>query len=207
MFNWSWGCSADKEKLALAYLFLSSEERIGDSNFQLFEGIGESIKGFQNIKGEIIGECEKILAPPDRTKSRFETVSEVFSTYKVPETPKDNFLFSQGKLKWENRTGISFESFNRSILLTLISLQFLTTSKSDKKQQLIEFWAETNLIDQSAILEMNDTCETELHISEYKKWLESSKGISYQEVNSIIQELERNLKSLEQSVGDLIALG
>jgi hypothetical protein len=207
MFNWKWESNADKEKLAIAYLFLSSEERINDTLFQMFEEIGISIKKFPDIKGEVIGECEKILASPDSNKSRFETVSEVYSTYKLPETPSDKFLFSHQKLKWENKTGISFESFNRSVLLTLTSLQFLTITKSAKKQQLIELWAETNLIDKSVILEMYDTCETEHHISKYKIWLESTKGMPYQEVNSSIQELGKNLKSLEQSVSDLIALG
>jgi hypothetical protein len=42
---------------------------------------------------------------------------------------------------------------------------------------------------------------------EYQKWLETSNDMSYQEVNPIMQELDKDLKSLQQSVSDLIALG
>jgi hypothetical protein len=42
---------------------------------------------------------------------------------------------------------------------------------------------------------------------EYQKWLETSNDMSYQEVNPIMQELDKDLKSLQESVSDLIALG
>jgi len=184
MFGWS---DKDKTQLGIAYLFLSSENRINDADYALFEEIGKSINGFQGIKGGIIGECEKILAPPDGGKSRFEIVSEFFSFYKT----------SGGKEV--NR--------NCDILWTLLSLQYRNKEKSEKKQQLIDVWAEANCIDKSIVLEMCDTYETQSAVAEYQEWLKSSKNMSYQEVDSIMQELKKDLENLQQSIIELILLG
>jgi len=176
----------DKQQLRIAYLFLSSENRINDSDFELFEEMGKSIEGFPKMKGEIIGECEKILAPPDSGKSRYEIVSEIFS-FKTSDESKVNR--------------------NCDILWTLLCLQYRSKEKSEKKKKLVELWAKANRIDKAIGLEMCDTYETQNTIIGYQKWLEASKGMSYQEVNSIMQELDKDLKNLQQSVSELIALG
>ena len=183
MFNWH---SIEKKKLGLLYLFLSAENRITDADFSLFEELGESVKGFSEMKGDIIGDCEKLLVSSD-SKPRFEIVAEAFSSYKT--------------------SGGAANVQDRSILWALVSLENKLTTKSDKKQLLIESWAETMNIDKSLVLEMRDTCETQNTIAEYQKWLETSKNMSYREVSSIMQELDINMKSLQQSVSDLIALG
>jgi len=177
----------DKQQLRIAYLFLSSENRITDSDLALFEEMGKSIEGFPKMKGEIIGECEKILAPPDNGRSRYEIVSEIFSSYKT--------------------SGGSDVNRNSDILWTLLCLQYRSNEKSEKKQNLVDIWVEANCIDKAIVLEMCDTCETQNAIIEYQKWFEASKGMSYQEVNSVMQELDKDLKSLQQSVNDLIVLG
>jgi len=184
MFNWY---EKDKTQLGIAYLFLSSEGRINDADFALFEEMGKLIEGFPEIKGEVIGTCEKMLAPPDGGKSRFEVVSEFFSSFKT----------SYG----------SDVNRDYGILWALISLQYRCKEKTEKRQQLVELWAEDNGIDKAVISEMWDTCETQNTVIEYQKWLETSKGMSYQEVNSFMQELDKDLKSLQQSVSDLILLG
>jgi len=177
----------DKQQLRIAYLFLSSENRINDSDFALFEEMGKSIEGFPKMKGDIIGECEKILAPPDSGRSRYEIVSEIFSSYKTS-------------------SGLDVNR-NCDILWTLLCLQYQSKEKSEKKQNLVDIWLEANRIDKAIALEMCDTYETQNAIIEYQKWLEASKGMSYQEVNSVMQELDKDLKNLQQSLSDLIALG
>jgi len=174
----------DKQQMRIAYLFLSSENRITDSDFALFEEMGKLIEGFPKMKGEIIGECEKILAPPDSGRSRYEIVCDLFHSYKTSNESEVNC--------------------NCDILWTLLCLQYRSKEKSEKKKNLVDIWVETNRIDKAIALEMCDTYETQNAIIEYQKWLE---GMSYQEVNSVMQELDKDLKSLEQSLSDLIALG
>ena len=183
---------SNKERLLkIVYLFLSSENRISDAEFSLFEETGKSIEGFSEIKGGVIGECEKILAPPDNNKSRFEIVAEYFSK------PKE----SMGFFSVESNTG------NNIILWTLIKLLFQIEMKTEKKQQLVEFWAEAKTINKSIMLEMIDTCETERAISDFKNSIETDKNMSYQEGKPIIHELDENMVSLEESVNNLIVLG
>jgi len=184
----------EKKQLGIAYLFLSAENRITDADFALFEEMGKSIKGFPEMKGEIIGECEKILSPPDNGKSRFEIVSEEFSSQKSSGFPS---FFGLG----------SADRRNRAILWTLTSLLYQVTEKTDKKQKLVELWAEKSDIDMAIFIEMCDICKTQYAVFEYQKWLETIKGMSYQEVNSIMQESNTSLKSLEESVRFLITLG
>jgi hypothetical protein len=86
-------------------------------------------------------------------------------------------------------------------------LQYQTEKKSEKKQQLVELFIKSNKIDESIVLEMHDTYETAYALSKYQDWLETSKGMNRRESDPIMKELEKNQKSLEQSVNDLIALG
>jgi hypothetical protein len=184
MFGWY---DKDKSKLRIAYLFLSSENRINDADYSLFEKIGESIKDFSNIKGEIIGECEKILVLTNNSKLRFEIVSEVFSSYKT----------SDGSNVYRNC----------DILWTLLGLHYRNKEKSEREQQLIDLFAEANYIDKSIVLEMRDTCETLNTVINYKKWLSKNKSMTLHESEPIMQELDKDMKNLQQSAIDLITLG
>jgi hypothetical protein len=175
----------NKKQLCLVYLFLSSENRISDADLSLFERVGDSTKDFPKMKGEVIGDCEKILATPDGSKTRFEIVSGLLSEETTNTSPEDN----------------------RSVLWSLVGLLYQIEGRSESKEQLVETWAKKSNIDDSVLLEMHDTCKTQNAIVEYQKWLETSKDMSYQEINSIMQELDKNLKSMQQSVSDLIALG
>jgi hypothetical protein len=179
MFGWY---QHKKNLLGYAYLFLSAEDKISDADLALFEEIGKSIDGFQGIKKEIIDKCESILSG-EAWKPRFEIVSDIL-------------FYNEG----------STYANNCAILLVLMGLANVT-GKSDKKQQLIERWVKGCGIGKSIVLEMLDINETQNAIEEYKQWLEANKGMSHKEVHSIMQELEKNEKSLEQSVSDLIALG
>jgi hypothetical protein len=201
MFKWN---DEDKIRLGIVYLFLASGNRISNADFVLFEEVGKSVKWFPNVKGEIVGECEKILTPPDDSKSRFEIVSDFFSSYKTSDGSKPHIVWAS-----EAKTsGGSDTNRNCDILWTLQYLQYCRIKEeSEKKQQLVNLWAEANGIDNSVVLMMRDICETQNAIIEFQKWLEASKGMTYQEVNSIMQELDKDLKNLQQSVSDLIALG
>jgi len=175
----------NKKQLCLVYLFLSSENRISDADLLLFERVGDSVKEFSKMKGDIVGECEKILATPDGNKTRFQFVSDLLSE-EVSSKPEDN----------------------RSVLWSLVALLYQIEKRSENKEQLVEMWAKKSNIDNSILWEMYDTCKTQNTIVEYKKWLETSKVMSYHEDNYLfVPELEKNLQSLQQSVSDLIALG
>ena len=212
----------EKTMLRIIYLFLSSENKINDADYSLFEETGKSIEGFLELKGGIIEECEKVLSGYllRDTMSRYEIVSWYFSTC---TSSSDYFYEKQKQLKEEYekitdpflRAGaIKKSAFqptfisqdeSRAILWTLIKLFRSIENKSEKKQQLIDLWVETNQIDKSIALEMIDTCETENALLGFNNWLETNK--SYQDVNSIKQELEKNQVSLKESVNNLIVLG
>jgi predicted transcriptional regulator len=144
----------------------------------LVAGVKEK-EGFSKIKEKITGECEKLLAASG-DKTRFEIVSDLFSK----ETSDD-------------------PAVNRSILGLLI----LHNHRNTGKKQLVDLWAKESKIAEDILFEMLDTCKTEDAINEYKKWLRTSKGMSYQEVHSIMQELDKDGISLQQSTGALVALG
>jgi len=241
MFN---GESNEKERLlSVIYMFLSSENRINDADYSLFEEAGKSIEGFSELKGGLIGECEKNLTSED-SKLRFEIVSMYFLSFKnlggainkikndgsfKPGTEEtvakaqatlgdyNAFIRSfrsalsgnenQKRAFLEKRFSTTLISDNesRAILWTLIKLFRGIEDKSEKKQQLIDLWVETNQIDKSITLEMIDTCETENALLGFNNWLETNK--SYQEVDSIKQELKKNQISLKESMNNLIVLG
>jgi hypothetical protein len=132
------------------------------------------------MKGEVIGECEKLLATPDGGKTRFQIVSDLFSK-EASDDPK----------------------VNRSILCLLLSLYF----QDGGNKQLVDLWVKESRINRDVLYEMCDTIRTGKEIDEYQKWIETSKGMSRQESNPLIQELDKDKKSLQQSVSDLVALG
>ena len=79
--------------------------------------------------------------------------------------------------------------------------------KTVNKKQLIYLLAEVYLIDRSVVLEMWDICETQSVVIEHQEWLESNKELPDQENSLILQELDKSMKSMEQSAIDLINLG
>ena len=172
---------ARQKTLGLLYLFLSAETRINDNDYSLFEASGKPIEGFSGMKGEIIGECEKLLATPDGSKTRFEIVSDIFSK----ETSDD-------------------PNVNRVILWLLMSFYHLKKGK----KQLVDLWAKESKIAENILFEMWDTCETKKAIDEYQNWLETNKGMmTHQEFSQLMAEQDKDLKSLQQGVNELIALG
>jgi hypothetical protein len=168
-----------QKQIGIFYLFLSAETKISNADYLLFEQGGKLIEGFSKIKEKIIGECEKLLAAPDGDKTRFEIVSDLFSK----ETSDD-------------------PAVNRRILGLLIT----HNHRNIGKKQLVDLWAKESKIAEDISLEMLDTCETQDAIAEYKKWLNTS-GMPYQEVHSIMQELDKDGKSLQQSANALVVLG
>jgi ferredoxin len=202
------GHNKGKKRACIAYLFLSAEGQISDADIALLEELGKSFDGFPEM-GEIIGDCEEIFSLYDGSPTRFEIVADIFSSYSAsigcrgfdlcgrcfktcPHNPKDS------ETTFANNCGV---------LWMLISLHYNTKGKSDKKRQLIDIWAKENGIDRSIVLEMCDAGETQSAINESKRLLKGSNGVSDQEINSRVLELDKDLKSLEQSVSDLIALG
>jgi len=223
----------DETQIRLAYLFLSSEHKISDDDFALFEEMGKSIKGFSEKKGDITKDCEDLKPLPATDgffptsqsfmssetaadKSRFEIISEIFSAVRPrgnPRTLAGRMIMNGGFKVLSFRTMKPFSSDRsedannrRDILWTLISLQYRSKEKTEKRQRLIDLWAQANLIDKAVVSEMWDICETQNAIIGCQKWLETT-GKSCQEADSIRQELEKDLKSLLQSVSGLILLG
>jgi hypothetical protein len=186
---------AEEKKLALAYLYLSVENRINDSDFALFDEMCASADELKSAKGSVIGECEKYLTQEHLDKNRFALVSEVFAEF-ADNTP-NTFL------TW-GFSG-SDEASKRSILWMLVGLMYQSGGNFPNRYQLIETWVKKCQIDISIFVEMRDTSETLKAISGYKNFLETSRGMSYQEANTIMMELDKNIKDLQQSIGDLIA--
>ena len=175
-----WGMT-DKTKLGFVYLFLSVGKRLTDSNYQLFEEVGMSLKGYSGMRGDIIGECEKVLAGTNDEASRLKKITAYFST---------NNAIRQREILW--------------LLISLINQMKI---KSDNHQKFIDLWIEENKIDESIVLEMHDTYQTQHAMTEFDEWFKAKKDISYSEGSSINEGVKKNLADLEQSLNTLIALG
>jgi len=231
MFGWY---DENKTRMGLAYLFLSSENRISDADYALFEEIGKSMEGFADWKGEIVGDCEKMLASANSATARSEIVSEFFSTYQeigksmegFPDCKKEvvekyENLHTAGKIVASSISmmlgassphrgfflgGELSEKSRRNILFTLASLADVSEKKSEARQKLIELWAEVNSIDKSVLMEMQDMLESERAIDGYRNWLKAS-GMTYGQVEPVMAELDKNIKELRDGANALIALG
>ena len=203
------GRNKEKKQLCIAYLFLSAEGQISDTNSALFEELGKSFDGFPAMKGAIIGDYKEILLLYGESEASFEIVSDIFSSYSASIGCKGGSLcgLCMKGCPNTNDNGKSTFANNCGVLWMLISLYYNTKDKSDKKRQLIDIWAKENGINNSIVLEMCDADETLNAINESKRLLEGSNGLSEQEINSRMLELEKDLKNLEQSVSDLIVLG
>ena len=175
----------DKIKLIIVYLFLSTGKRLTEGNYLLFEEVGKTYIGYSGMRGDVIEECEKVLAEANDEFSRFKKITEYFI----------------------NITGVYNVISNRRILWILVSLINQVRIKSDEHQKLIDLWIDKNKIDSSIVLEMHDTYQTQQAMVEYDKWLETNKDISYLKGSSINKELNKNLLDLEQSVNTLITFG
>jgi len=198
MFGWY---DENQTRMGLAYLFLSSEGRISEADYALFEKFGKSTKGFAGWKKEVVEECENLLASAKSAASRSKIVSEFFSTYQKSgkRSTRSGFgFFSGGELSEKN---------SRNILFTLASLACLSEKQSAAKQKLVKLWAEANCIDKSVLIEMQDTLESEQAIDGYRKWLQAAIGTATEQVEPVMAELDKNLKELRDGANALIALG
>jgi hypothetical protein len=198
----------DQRQLAIVYFFLSAEHRMSDTDYSVFEELGaskgeftgnkpmKSIFGPRNIipwkeaKGEIIGECEKLLAQEDSAKTRCEIVSDAFKEY-VEDLESDEEYEEQ-----------------RSCLWMLIGLLYQPGIYSESRERLISLWQENSSeISESMYAEMVDAAKTLNAINEHKERLGTMYGLSYGDASSMQVELDKNIKDIQTSVNDLITLG
>jgi hypothetical protein len=198
-----------QKRLGIVYLFLSAERRINDADYALFEQTGATLDGFKDARGTIIGECEKALSAETEGKNRYDIVSEIFSEYASSTSPFGGTSFVLPNIGlggfWFGQ--IVSDADKRSILWLLLGIMLESGQQTETRQKLVDLWIEKSKIDPSVYNEMKDTTETLAAIANEKAWLEASKGMSYKAVNSMMQELEKNLQEMQGSVSSLIALG
>jgi hypothetical protein len=186
-------------QLAIAYLFLSADHRMSDADYSVFEELVAS----SDKKGEIIGECEKLLGQEGSTKSHYEIISDAFEAYVDPYkeiNECDVSLLSSSNI-------LSGFEENRSHLWMLISLLYQPGIYSESREKLVAVWLEKSKISESVYTEMCDATKTLDVIKEHKEWLETTNGLPHEYVNSMQAELDKNLKDIQTSVSSLITLG
>jgi hypothetical protein len=178
-------------------MFLSTEGKISDADFALIEKLENTFGGFpenSELK-ETIEEAESKIfnndnndidirihgIAIDKTKTRFEKIALMFSMLTESE-PK----------------------INRAILWSMVWLQHWSTEKTNNRQKLIDLWVLKPGNSMSILLEMQEICKTQSEIINYQKSLEENKTMSYSEVKSMLQELDKDLDRLQEKVKNLI---
>lgn len=179
----------EEKKFRLAYLFLSAGKRISDADYALFEEMCPA-----EDRGEIIGECEKLLAQDSNGKSRFELVTEAFSETASSRGFRRSYSHGQD------------DKHKRSALWMFTSLMYQSEGNKQNRQTLIDLWIEHNKINPSIFAEMLDISETVKAVTEYKKYLETSK-MPYQEISAMMSELDKSAADLQKNASSLIELG
>jgi hypothetical protein len=196
---------SELRELAIVYLFLSAEHRMNDADYSVFEELGASKGKFwvksipqpswwdkditipwKEARGEIIGECEKLLAQEDSEKNRYEIVSDAFKKY--------------ADRRQRNEV--------RSNFWMLIGLLYQPGIYSEGRERLVSLWQKNSSeISESMYAEMVDAAKTLNAINEHKEGLGTMYGLSYEDANSMRVELDKNIKDIQTSVNDLITLG
>jgi hypothetical protein len=187
------------ECLEVLYLFLSAEGRISDAAFALFEEIGSSCEKFGEKKGEIVGNCEKLLMSQNDGKSRLELVKGELSK-KASSGAGD---YASG-FSWFDIYKRKNAEFKRFVLSILINVMYQAKLYSDTKAELVNIWRSQSKIDESIFLEMKDTAVTLAELAEYRKWLLAGNNSTSQ---AYIDELARTRQEVRGQLSNLIVLG
>jgi hypothetical protein len=169
--------------LAMFYFFLSVEHRINDTELAAFEQIGSLHEGFDEAKGTIVGECEKLLLERSGGKSRFEVVEEQLTDYAASS---------------------SNETDKRSVLWMLVGISGKEDASFDIRQELITLFANKSGIDVSILDEMRDTVQTMLSLEYHKTWVQA---LPHGEAEPMMTEIEKNSADMRESISNLITIG
>jgi hypothetical protein len=136
------------------------------------------------MKEEIIeGFEEQLAAFPDKNKTRFEIIAYIISDL-ITDTD---------------------ECFNRSVLWSFVNLQRRIGAKSENRQKIIDLWTFKRGNSLSLLSEMRDIYKTQDAIRKYREWIDE-KSMPCLESETLIEESDKNLSSLQESVSYLIAL-
>jgi hypothetical protein len=178
--------NSDVKVIALLYLFLTMDHQLRSTGIDLFEQFGASYKGFNEAKGTIIEECEKILKTANKENNQFNIVYDAFAdlVHSLSGEPKSR----------------------KHLMLCYLELgTYRNDTRSENKYRLIELLTKEWEIDGSIVDEMRDTCET-LYIidkllitgKQKNRWLLGPKEF---------EESQKNTHELSKSLSDLISIG
>jgi len=169
---------------ALVYLFLSVNRRITDDEMGLFCAIGREYDGWSEAKPVIIGKCEELLAGEN---GRYQVIAKTFTE------AADGIYDGTGRTQ-------------RLLLSWFIELMCQSGTFAGQRLDLTNLWLKESKIDQSVFDEMKDIAETALVLEKQREWV-SFLGDSFSDSESVLSEIEKNLRETAESLSNLVALG
>lgn len=199
--------SDDEKKLKICYLFLSLEEPMTEANLLKFTQMGENFSGFEESKDAIIAECNQVIDESSDSDERYDVVI----ARKINKLVDSMFDYSSGGMftaivaaGFGNKT-MTRETEQKQLLWMLESLAWYDGKCTANEKRIIRDFMSKWGIDKSVLLEMEDTAETLFMLDNYRTWIKTT-GESYDYVNSVIQELDKNQKDISDNIAYTINL-
>jgi hypothetical protein len=178
--------SNDERKQKICHLFLSLDEPMTDANLLKFTQMGENFSGFKESKDAIIGECNRVVGQSIDGDDRYDVISDginkIVDSMYMNDPEKKQLLWMLESLAWYDGKCTAGEK------------KFIRT--------LARKWE----MDKSLLFEMEDTAETLVALDNYRNWIRTT-GESYDFINSVIQELDKNQKEIGDNIAYTINLG
>jgi hypothetical protein len=182
----------DVNTLKICYLFLSIDNAISEDDLLRFREIGKNSDLIDSHERAIISECEQIIAVSISRSDRFFVISEAI---KVIIQPNESNAFSFSPLS--NRLG------QRECLWLLECLSWQDGESSENEKRVMRDLASRWKIDDSMLLEMEDTARTLYEIDNYRSFLETiNEPVGAH--NVLFHELYNGQKKIIENIFDTI---
>jgi hypothetical protein len=193
----------------IAYLFLSLEGEIDKEGLKKFDMLGEKYSNWDAERGDIIGQCKKILSEvpgqANRLLSILGEINEVAHT-SLTESPLLPIIGGLGLGFGLYNLGKPSQSKRKNCLWVLVNLAFYDNQYTANEKQLISNLALKWSIDKSVLSEMEDTAETLIDLDNHRTWIKTTKD-SYDYINSVVTELDKNQNELTKNLSEIINIG
>jgi hypothetical protein len=182
----------DENTLKLCYLFFSLDKTISKDNLSRFQEIGHhsSLPGLN--EEVIISECEQIIAISSSDLNRFAVISEAI---KAIAQPNESNALSFSPLS--NRSG------QLECLWLLECLSWQDGESSENENKIIYGLASQWKINETMLLEIEDTARTLYEIDNYRSFLKTTNEPD-ETLKVLFQELDKNQSEIIDNIFETI---
>lgn len=178
--------SIDENVLKIVYYLMSADGKIDDSEMNKFNEFGQHYYNYDSEKDSIVNEC---LAQLDKSFGESDYMDVVKEG--VDKCIQYSYLDDEDK---------------RNLVCLLVNMAYANGEYSAEEKQLVRYIVRKLDVDKSYLVEMEDTAKALLALQNKQAWAEDS-NMPYNDVKSIISEIESDQKILTDSVRALISMG